>query len=79
MEIREIPHEGPRVETGPVRFGNDWGGLFIRGDNAFAIKIQIEVLQQAMEDLDENKIDLQQFQNRAFLPMIELANLKKKH
>jgi hypothetical protein len=33
--IREIDHEGERVETGPTRIGNDWCGLFIRGDNCF--------------------------------------------
>lgn len=25
-----------RVETGPMRFGDDWTGVFFRGDNAFA-------------------------------------------
>lgn len=24
----------PRIETGPVQFGDDWPGVFIRGDNA---------------------------------------------
>lgn len=24
----------PRAETGPLRFGDDWNGVFIRGDNA---------------------------------------------
>jgi hypothetical protein len=24
-----------RVETGPLRFGDDWPGTFIRGDDAF--------------------------------------------
>jgi hypothetical protein len=25
---------GDRAETGPMRFGDDWCGVFIRGDNA---------------------------------------------
>jgi hypothetical protein len=25
-----------RPETGPMKFDNDWRGVFIRGDNAFA-------------------------------------------
>lgn len=25
-----------RAETGPMRFGDDWPGVFIRGDNALA-------------------------------------------
>jgi hypothetical protein len=24
-----------RIETGPIRFDDDWPGVFIRGDNAF--------------------------------------------
>lgn len=28
------PKDTERVETGPVQFGNDWPGVFIRGDNA---------------------------------------------
>jgi hypothetical protein len=35
MSARELPAAVPRVETGPVRFGDDWPGVFIRGDNAF--------------------------------------------
>jgi hypothetical protein len=35
QNIRKLPApEGGRVETGPVQFGNDWPGTFIRGDNS---------------------------------------------
>lgn len=33
-----------RPETGPMRFGNDWSGLFIRGDNAAAYAMALESL-----------------------------------
>jgi hypothetical protein len=33
--------EGGRVETGPVQFGDDWPGLFIRGDNAFGYAMSL--------------------------------------
>jgi hypothetical protein len=33
-EIRKMPGVAERVETGPVQFGADWPGTFIRGDNA---------------------------------------------
>lgn len=33
--IRQFPAQSERVETGPIRFGDDWPGVFIRGDNAF--------------------------------------------
>lgn len=29
-----IPHSGPRMESGPVQFGDDWPGMFLRGDDA---------------------------------------------
>lgn len=33
-EIRKLDRKEPRVETGPVQFGDDWPGVFIRGDDA---------------------------------------------
>jgi hypothetical protein len=32
--IRKLPAVESRVETGPIRFGDDWPGSFIRGDEA---------------------------------------------
>lgn len=32
--MRALPNQVPRVETGPTRFGEDWCGIFIRGDNS---------------------------------------------
>jgi hypothetical protein len=32
--VRRFPAEEKRVETGPVMFGDDWPGIFIRGDDA---------------------------------------------
>ena len=31
---REFPPQGKRVESGPVRFGDDWPGVFLRGDQS---------------------------------------------
>ena len=33
-----------RPETGPMRFGDDWRGVFIRGDNAFGYARTLEAL-----------------------------------
>lgn len=40
------PGDGPnpRIETGAVQFGDDWPGLFIRGDNAMALLLAVETL-----------------------------------
>lgn len=34
VDIRKLPAVEERVETGPIQFGDDWPGTFIRGDNA---------------------------------------------
>ncbi|HDY89221.1 MAG TPA: hypothetical protein ENH82_14035 [bacterium] len=31
--IQHFPELPKRIETGPVQFGEDWPGIFIRGDN----------------------------------------------
>lgn len=37
--IRNLPYppDGQRVETGVVRFGEDWPAIHIRGDNAIVL------------------------------------------
>lgn len=41
--VQVIPYEGPgRVETGVVQFGDDWPGIFIRGDNALEYSFAID-------------------------------------
>lgn len=58
IEIRKFPTaEGGRVETGPIQFGDDWPGIFLRGDNAFGYAL---ALQEAMETIPEgfNKIQI---------------------
>ncbi len=33
-KVRQLPAQSPRVETGPIKFGDDWTSVRIRGDNA---------------------------------------------
>ena len=35
--IRDISAAEPQVRTGPLRFGDDWPGIFIRGDEALGM------------------------------------------
>lgn len=39
-----------RPETGPMQFGDDWPGVFIRGDNAKAILIALQHLRQQVKE-----------------------------
>lgn len=36
-----------RVETGPVKIGDDWTGVFIRGDEAIHYAFMLEALKDA--------------------------------
>lgn len=38
------PPDGGRMATGPVQFGDDWPGVFIRGDNASWYALQLRLL-----------------------------------
>lgn len=44
-----------RVETGPVQFGDDWTGLFIRGDNAMALALDIKQVREWYDKLPEEE------------------------
>lgn len=45
-----MPDGWTRPETGPMQFGDDWPGVFIRGDNALAYSLSagraVEALRQ---------------------------------
>jgi len=41
-----------RAETGPMSFGDDWPGVFIRGDNALMYATNLRLL---MHELPEDK------------------------
>ena len=38
----QMPADHPRVESGVVQFGDDWPGVFIRGDNALFFAIALD-------------------------------------
>jgi hypothetical protein len=44
-----------RLETGPIRFGEDWPGVFIRGKHAIFYGTQLEVVLDALVALGKDK------------------------
>ena len=42
--MRKFPHEEERVESGAIRFGDDWPGLWLRGDDAFGHSLNIRTV-----------------------------------
>lgn len=41
-EMRNLRAPSKRVETGPLQFGEDWPGVFFRGDDALAYALALE-------------------------------------
>jgi hypothetical protein len=59
-DIQKVPalKGGKRPETGPMQFGDDWPGLFIRGDDAMArASILRLVLSDLISDLTSCHVD----------------------
>jgi hypothetical protein len=52
--IRKIEKQEERVESGPIQFGDDWPGYFIRGDQAFALRAALESTLRGEEDFITN-------------------------
>jgi hypothetical protein len=44
MKTQRVKHEGPRIKTGPVKVGDDWTGIFIRGDEAIHLATMLRFL-----------------------------------
>lgn len=42
--VRYLPKQEPRVETGNVQFGDDWRGLFLRGDYCADLLVKLSKL-----------------------------------
>lgn len=40
----QLPHSPARVDSGCVQFGNDWPGVFIRGDHCLIYEANIRAV-----------------------------------
>lgn len=65
IPVRRLPTpvlngiEQGRVETGVTVFGDDWPGLFIRGDDCFHLAGQIQIVLDAIQvATDEGEVEL---------------------
>lgn len=91
--IRKLPapaDDQGRVETGAVQFGDDWPGLFIRGDNALRLQESILKVIKHIEATSQSKdfmvalaVDYLQYiaeeiENNVTLQFDRKATLKRK-
>ncbi len=73
--VRLLPAVEQRVETGVVQFGDDWPGIFIRGDachgEAWALRCAVERLHPNPNDpLDGDRAAL-----RRMITLLESSNV----
>ena len=46
MAIKKLPDFGERIENGAIQFGEDWPGLYLRGDTASDLAMNICIVLQ---------------------------------
>lgn len=61
-----------KLRTGPIAFGSDWPGVFIRGDDALSYAVTLRAL---FAEADGRAADLSQEELRAWMQVKELADL----
>lgn len=49
--MRQLPEQKERVETGVVCFGDDWPGVFVRGDDCFGYLLALESVLDGSTDV----------------------------
>lgn len=52
--VRILPGVEDRVESGAIQFGDDWPGLFIRGDNSMALGLALKALRPHLEKIKQD-------------------------
>ena len=48
--MKRLPPQKPRIETGPVKFGDDWCGMFFRGDNCAGHADRLNIVARGIEN-----------------------------
>ena len=65
--MRKFQQESERVESGAIKFGDDWPGLFLRGDDAFAHSLSIITVWEYLKN--------QNMPLTVYLAMLQLAGV----
>lgn len=60
-----MPDKMQRVETGVIQFGNDWPGVYVRGDNALHMAMLMRTAAQALRVSINDEISARQLESYA--------------
>jgi hypothetical protein len=52
-KVRRFDFQQVRVESGPIQFGDDWPGIFLRGDEANAMSFYLLSIIERIEKHEE--------------------------
>ena len=69
-----VPSLKGRIETGPVKFNDDWTGLFIRGDDAAYYGLCLVTVLKNLEELDPNFDLFMSIALRGLVSMLQSTN-----
>ena len=72
MPEKTITEPTARIATGPLKFGDDWPGVFIRGDEALGYAGKLRVL---LAGAEKRATDLSQDEIAAWMRVEQLAAL----
>jgi hypothetical protein len=77
--MRKLPAVEKRVETGPVKFGSDWPGIFIRGDEAFFFEQALALLLKRIKNKPEFAVQLVcNIPVKGLLKLLQSSNLNRR-
>lgn len=71
MEIRQLSALDSRPESGPMQFGDDWPGVFIRGDNAMGYSMALESIAQRLTENDQHNAILELMTLRGLVDLLK--------
>ncbi len=58
MAVKKFARVKNRVESGAIQFGDDWPGLFLRGDDAKYLSMAIECVLESVAVTKTNRLAL---------------------
>jgi hypothetical protein len=70
IKVRNLDAQEERVETGVVKFGDDWPGVCIRGDHAFNYANMLKAVLHAPEAVSVSRVA-----TKGLIDLLESSNV----